>query len=373
MLWSCQKVSWWILVSDLEEMGRDECWCINIKDRSYPRRIHAEEIVMSSGFVRTNQQQSTTPFYSGVPSLDQFIFDGNPIPPGTVILLGEDTPRSRANCSCQLLRCFMAQATESNQRILYVGDQDDNFVTQLPAKTTTTSQKDEDIQNEKMSIAWRYKHLMTTDEVSSTTRKGSSAFDLSQMQAVTGKNVKSIVYSHSDQQDLSELFSGINAEIGSWLGKSGLLVMHSFASPFSMIGVDNAALMQFISRIKSLTRGANLLTIITMPPHRQSFNTSILLADCVLSMTSVDYDMSKRYEVEGFLKLIKPCFGKASMRPCIPTSTTLAYKIKRRRFIIEPFYLPPELDDGNHSNALLCSTPTTKDVLTKNPTSHLEF
>lgn len=332
---------------------------------------------MSSGFVRAGQQQSTTSYYSGVPSLDHFVFDGNSIPSGTIILLGEDTPRSRANCSCQLLRCFMAQAVESNQSVLYVGDQEDNFATQLPAKTTTTSQKDEDSQNEKISIAWRYKHLMTSDEVASATKKGSSTFDLSQMQTYTSKNIKSIIYSHDDQQELSEslteLFNKVKVEIEAWQNKPGLLVMHSFASPFSMIGVDNAALMQFISKIKSMTRMTNLLTIITMPAHGQSFNTSILLADCVLSMTSIDYDLSKKYEIEGFLKLIKPCFGRASMRPCIPATTTLAYKVKRRRLTIEPFYLPPELDDTNQSNALLCSITTSKDVLTKNPTSHLEF
>lgn len=271
----------------------------------------------------------------------------------------------------------MAQAIESSQRVLYVGDQDDGFVTQLPAKTTTTSQKDEEGRSERMSIAWRYKHLLTTDEVVSATRKGSSTFDLSQVQAVTGKSIKSIIYSHDDKQDLSEslteLFNSIKAETESWQGKPGLLVMHSFASPFSMISIDDAVLMQFLSRIKTMTRMANSLTIITMPPHRHSLDTSLLLADCVLSMTSIDHDLSKRYEIGGFLKLIKPCFGRASMRPCIPSSTTLAYKVKRRRLTIEPFYLPPDLDDNNDSSALLCSTASTKNILVKNPTSHLEF
>ena len=104
---------------------------------------------------------------------------------------------------------------------------------------------------------------MTTDEAASATKKGSSTFDLSQMQTHTGKNIKSIIYSHDDQQDLSksltQLFNNVRVEIEAWQNKPGLLVMHSFASPFSMIGVDDAALMQFISKIKSMTRMTNLL------------------------------------------------------------------------------------------------------------------
>ena len=269
----------------------------------------------------------------------------------------------------------MAQAMESNQRILYVGDQDDDFVTQLPSKTTTVSQKDEGSQGEGMSIAWRYKHLMSTDEAPGGMKKASLTFDLSQLQTQPGNNITSIIHSHEDEQHLSTLFDSINARVQGWEGKAGLLVMHSFASPFSMIDVDDAALVQFLSKIKSMTKRTNILTLITMPTHRHSFTTSTLLADCVFSMTPMDHEAAKRYEMEGFLRLIKPCFAKSSMKPCIPTSTTLAYKIKRRRLTIEPFYLPPELNDNDNSHASLCSSSitTNKDILTKNPSSHLEF
>lgn len=332
---------------------------------------------MASGFVRAAAKTATIAngYYSGTPSLDLHHFDNVPIPPGALLLVGEDVPRSRANTSSQLIRCFMAQAVEDGQRLLYISDFGDDFVSSLPCKATTLGQRDvEQRAGEKMSIAWRYKHLQISDELpaSSSGGEGSScAFDLSTKSGVSCTGVKSMVFKGGDQK-LAGLMGQIKAEISSWNGKPGRLILHSFASPFGLTELPELEdLLRFVYKLRLLSRSANIVTLLSTPVHRPLYAKCLFLADSVLELQSLPAHLAKQLDIDGFMKLVRPLVARASIRPCIPESTAMAYKVRRRRLTIEPFHLPPELDNEDHAK-LVCASGK-EDMLAKVSTSALEF
>jgi len=67
--------------------------------------------------------------------------------------------------------------------------------------------------------------------------------------------------------------------------------------------------------------------------------------------------LSRQYD--GFIVIRKPLRRPNSFKPFIPETSNLAFKIKRRRFGIEKFHLPPALDDSENNSkpaASLCSS-----------------
>jgi hypothetical protein len=62
-------------------------------------------------------------------------------------------------------------------------------------------------------------------------------------------------------------------------------------------------------------------------------------------------------EYDGFLLIRKALRRPNSFKPFIPETSNLAFKIKRRRFGIEKFHLPPSIDDsGAEAQTSLCSS-----------------
>lgn len=63
-------------------------------------------------------------------------------------------------------------------------------------------------------------------------------------------------------------------------------------------------------------------------------------------------------EYDGFFVIRKALRRCNSFKPAIPDTMNLAFKIKRRRFVIEKFHLPPSLEEENtQATGSLCSKP----------------
>ena len=84
-------------------------------------------------------------------------------------------------------------------------------------------------------------------------------------------------------------------------------------------------------------------------------------------------------EYDGFLLIRKALRRPNSFKPFIPETFNLAFKIKRRRFCIEKFHLPPSIDGESTAEATsLCSsskgaTTTNSRQLTTKSSHPLEF
>lgn len=61
-------------------------------------------------------------------------------------------------------------------------------------------------------------------------------------------------------------------------------------------------------------------------------------------------------EYDGFFVLRKYLRRPGSFKPFIPETSNLAFKIKRRRFGIEKFHLPPSIDSEPQQSTSLCSS-----------------
>ena len=98
-----------------------------------------------------------------------------------------------------------------------------------------------------------------------------------------------------------------------------------------------------------------------------------LLGITVKSQHSAQAKSLLTREYDGFLIIRKSLRRPNSLKPLLPETANLAFKIKRRRFGIEKFHLPPSIDDSTASEPTsLCSSKTTATLSTK--TAHsLDF
>ena len=79
-------------------------------------------------------------------------------------------------------------------------------------------------------------------------------------------------------------------------------------------------------------------------------------------------------EYDGFLVIRKSLRRPNSFKPILPETANLAFKIKRRRFGIEKFHLPPSIDDSGASEPTSLCASKQPGISTKTKTSHsLDF
>lgn len=299
-------------------------------------------ISSSSSSLKSSALISTpTPFHSGIPSFDSFFFNSQPISSGSIILLLEDRPRSMASAAASILKCFMAQAVNQKKQVTLVSDPHEglSLAKNLPSPVlninlTNETEAAKDNQNEmKMSIAWRYKHLMqVSDDINptskhfATTTTNSLTFDLSKIQSSDFISLKT--------------FSDFSSEIS-----TELIVFYSVGSPWHQCApVDFAHYLLGMkgksANIDNLTKSPSLFIVST--PSTSFFNVLLPLADLVLELYSLDLLSTKKFDIDGLIKLRKPVHLPGSLMPIIPSCTDLAYKTRRRRFFIDTFALPPE-------------------------------
>lgn len=80
-------------------------------------------------------------------------------------------------------------------------------------------------------------------------------------------------------------------------------------------------------------------------------------------------------EYDGFVLIRKALRRPNTFKPFIPETSNLAFKIKRRRFCIEKFHLPPSIDDSSTAEAQtsLCSSKQSNLNLSTKTSHPLDF
>lgn len=350
---------------------------------------------------------------TGIPSLNA-VFGGG-LPAGTVLTIHEDVPASKANfCWSGPVRCFMAECIATSQEDLtrktggwmaVVGHDISGLLKTLPKATAepVASEQPKADPTGDMKIAWRYQGLKKFDsslqKVDVSLSSGQiigHSFDLGRKHEEIPKQLEERTFQleldtfHgpcSYKHCWAFLESLIKANQRFGLGR---IVIGSLGAPgFWRCSCEKGCgptwLLQKFSNLLQETEASHpCVCLVTIPSvflnsplitNLQKQSSSTLptwiaavenVSDAVLELKPVDSLSFKSEpkstlarELDGFLIVKKPLRRPNSLRPFLPETQNLVFKIRRRRFVIEKFHLPPALEDAPAASLCASSSGTT--------------
>ncbi|XP_047023046.1 elongator complex protein 4 [Helicoverpa zea] len=315
---------------------------------------------------------------SGIPSLDHVIGGGLPV--GSIFAVEEDV---LANYSKILLKYFLAEGVACKHDILIASadDNPENIAKELPLPTTIP--QDDEITStagdiDKMKIAWRYEGLSQVESSFGTNTNFGHHFDLSKhidANTIDNCNIKycnldidskkvngfkNSLY-HNLLSSIKELVS--KEEYQSSVKKNSNILrigIHSLGSPVWMaMDCDDEAsasygqdLIKFMYCLRVLLRDSNAVAFITIPAHlfdddhiMKRLLYSIDNAVRIESFAGSSRETNPVYKDYHGLFHITKLSAIYSLVPFVPPSLDMAFKLKRKKFVIEKLHLPPELQE----------------------------
>ncbi|XP_022114574.2 putative elongator complex protein 4 [Pieris rapae] len=316
---------------------------------------------------------------SGIPSLDYVI--GGGLPTGGIFAVESDVLGSYSRV---LTKYFIAEGVVcKHDLLLFSADENpEEIVKELPQPCVV--QKDDKINKvpqDEMKIAWRYEGLSQVESSFDNETNFGHHFDLSRYIDTDTIKKSNITYCFLNPIDNGEkgafrngLFTQTLNKIKDVLAndlyrrssknKNILRIsIHMLGSPIWMSmdcdeePLDNKYghdLIKFMYCLRILLRDTNAVAFITIPSH---------LFDDDHIMNRLLYSMDNAVRIESFAgsdKETNPVFNEYhglfhltklsalySLVPFVPSSLDLAFKLKRKKFVIEKLHLPPELEESS--------------------------
>lgn len=330
---------------------------------------------------------------SGIPSLDHIV--GGGIPAGSIFVVEEDV---LGVYSKVLFKYFIAEGVACDHELFVTSlDEDPHKITSelpQPCALPPEDEKAPSTDAEKMKIAWRYEGLSQVESSFGSNTNFGHNFDLSRYIDADTIEKSKIQYGTTTWQDStlswqttmrrgklkSALFHKLLRNIyETVLRSSGTnmlrLAIHSLGSPiwmamdsddteFQNYGRD---LIMFMYYLRILIRDKNVAVFITIPSH--------LYEDPII-MKKVLYSAHNAVRIESFAgseKETNPVYkdyhglfhitkltALYTLVPFVPPSLDLAFKLKRKKFVIEKLHIPPELEEtSEREQDDITATPST--------------
>ncbi|KAL4703385.1 hypothetical protein ACJJTC_011174 [Scirpophaga incertulas] len=312
---------------------------------------------------------------SGIPSLDYVVV----YPSGAIFVVEEDV---LGNYSRILNKYFLAEGIICNHKI-FIASADEvpqDIVKELP-QPCSTSVEDEvtrPSQNfDKMKIAWRYEGLSQVESSFGSDANFGHHFDLSKhidAETIEKSNISycyldsSKIYSKGFKNGiyftlLNKISDVIKDLKTSNMNKNFLRIsIPSLGSPtwMAMDCDDNTHenygqdLLKFIYCLRTIVRDTNVAVFITIPSHlfdddhlMKRLLYSVDNAVKLESFTGSSKEANPVYKDYHGLFHITKLSSLYSMVPFVPPSLDMAFKLKRKKFVIEKLHLPPELQESS--------------------------
>ncbi|KAM7251146.1 hypothetical protein ACFE04_023029 [Oxalis oulophora] len=296
----------------------------------------------------------TTFVSSGIPDLDKILGGGFPL--GSLVMVMED---AEAPHHMLLLRNFMSQGLVHNQPLLYATSSRDarGFLGTLPSPVSPKEDKSRDAesshQDNGLRIAWQYKKYFGETQRSLDGQRGTNGnheycnnFDLRkplERQFLNSQHIDCVSIqdcpNHNALQDRCSAFLSkfTRNDVGS------RVAIQSFCAPQCQYSDMEWEMLSFIRSLKSMTRVANAVALVTFSPSLLSPSLSKRLqhmADTLLSVKAIqdeDKEMAKLLtgyqDMVGLLNVHKVARINTQV-PLILEATTFSIKLQKRRFLV---------------------------------------
>lgn len=330
---------------------------------------------------------------SGIPSLDTVLGGGLAV--GTVVLLEEDIYGCYAKT---LVKCFIAEGLLSGHSLfLATADVDPEEIWKnLPcpvgepthAETSPSKEGDQlSSGDNSMKIAWRYQNLPKVQS-SQPTAKFGHFFDFTKTIDM-GRISKALKYefkarnswkkgndisSSEDSSFFNPIYQDLLKSIKEIIEKKGhcttnqelqdqtilRIVIQSLDSPLwgarDSLTADHSLTM-FLYYLRGLLRSSYAVCFITVPSYLRE-DTGVIgrverLSDTVIRLESFsgsDKETNPIYkDYHGLFHLVR--LPRLNSLTChMPETLDLAFKLRRKKFVIEKLHLPPDISEtANHT------------------------
>ncbi len=342
---------------------------------------------------------------TGVPSFDALFAEGVPL--GTALAILEDWPRSTSNYCSSLVKCVISEGLTAGHHVFMIEgvalSEANALLASLPSPSSrkVADQEEqlgdtEDAIEEKMTIAWRYKHLRRLDGEDDeggplgVTRdmdalslgglpRSRRAYDLGRRMDVEGAcraSKSQVEVGYFADENLAERIGALALQARN--ERTALrIVFRSFASPIMAASFGGstegggrrqafegqARLLYRLRRVLAAF-GENAVLFLTIPAYlysgeedAQGLNSVYIHCDGVVALQSF---VGTAFEGDrtlgdylGFLKILRAMRMPRSLAVCMPESTNMAFKVRRRSLLFEPFIIPPEaaVDEATERSA----------------------
>lgn len=301
---------------------------------------------------------------SGIPSFERlFGIDGLPL--GTMTAILEDAPRSASNYASSMLKCFISEGIYCGQQVLFFDclntGQSDTFCQALPPapraeQSPSSLASDKGGQEDAMSIAWRYKSMKLIDE-DAFTREGDRVYDLSKRmdpKTIPSARLKTF---NINEFSLDNIKPQLEKSIKKAKEESSVLrvAIRCFGAPIKK--ESDYAQMLLCLRQQMCQYKDNLIITLTIPGYalpEMTVNGWMSICDFAIELQSfvgTPYETDRAMaDYNGFLVLRRPLRVPGQLSLALPTTNSLAFKLKRKHLLFEPFHLPPDLSDPTESS-----------------------
>nr|XP_050869450.1 elongator complex protein 4 [Vespula vulgaris]XP_050869452.1 elongator complex protein 4 [Vespula vulgaris] len=336
---------------------------------------------------------------TGIPSLDHILGGGLPI--GSILLIEEDTYGTYARV---MQKYFIAEGIVSNHPLL-IASLDTELTTllsEIPAPITdSSSEPDVQSMDERMKIAWRYQNLRTIDSspmggrvfghfydlTKSMDKKVIDNANITQWQEPM-KNIKDHAFENPAYEDLLKTVSK-TLKSGKYFtfdepDKRNVLRISIGSLGSRMWFCDSeesthADIFKFLYCFRALLRNSYAVATISIPILNFDNNDNFVerlehLSDIAVKLESFAGSAKETNplfkDYHGLLHIQKlPALN--ILAPHTPESRDLAFKLRRKKFIIEILHLPPELGDTTQREQ--DETPTTSSCSAGGKKNLLDF
>lgn len=310
---------------------------------------------------------------TGIPSLDHIIGGGLPI--GSVFVIEEDKYGLYAKI---MLKYFMAEGIVTSQPLLVASQnvEPSEFVSELPAVITNTEPQAEVTNtHEQIRIAWRYQNMKLVDSSPGGSQAFGHFYDLTKSMQQEFLQAADITKWHeSSLQTQNTLFENpayadlLNTiqqtlETGEYLisktpekRKILRIAIHSLGSRLWLCDREDSThrdLLKFFYCFRALLRNSYAVGLITIPVNNFDNNNTFVgriehMSDIAIRLESFAGSAKEINplfkDYNGLLHVVKlPALN--TLAPHCPESRDLAFKLRRKRFVIEVLHLPPEFED----------------------------
>lgn len=289
---------------------------------------------------------------TGISSLDAIL--GSGIPLGSLVLIEED---EYGFYSRLFTKCFLSEGIICHDS-LFLASKDENPLSVINELPQPIPRKEEKIMNspEELQIAWRYKSNQQVLSEPGLVKNCSISheFDFSSkipVGKIDGADITTWPKSNTAGADDSGLIDEILKFISS--GKSVKdpmktrkimrVVVQSFGSPFWKI--ERKLIYQDLFKLRAIVHNSCSVAIVTVPSNilgHQLFDRCMQLSDIVISLKSlVNINDPSLKEFSGLIKFSK-ISAVNSFSIHVPEDVDWAFKIVKKKLIIQKLHLPPE-------------------------------
>ncbi|KAL5286261.1 ELP4 family protein [Megaselia abdita] len=290
---------------------------------------------------------------TGNPSLDHILGGGVQI--GSLLLIEEDP---HVVYSKVLAKYFLAEGVVSKQSLFFgsLDDEPEDLLKKLPKPVEEDSNTSSETSPD-MRIAWRYNDLPQVNSEQGGQKIGHHFNILEQM---SSEDLKESDISTWSKGSFSELIKKLAQKVKTVKEDSVLRIcLTSLGSPlwYSENLEFSKDILKFLTILRAILRTYNTIAFVTIPMGLlEKIDEKLVprirnLADYSIQLDSfagTDRETVPAFKEYNGILNIRKLSALNTLTAFNPETTDLAFKLRRKKFVIEKFHLPPELQDAEN-------------------------